>query len=112
MKRYVAVSSKRSGDNTNYIKIETNYDKGGMNVFTYRNVRRGYYLSVIPVNRSTQNGVAFESFVAFTGKRMLLKEVSRKSQKAEIESENLAESMYMDVVNMVCAESGLEIKED
>jgi len=68
----------------NNLKIEVYYNKGGMNYFSYKNEARGYYLSVSPVNRTPHEGgkIFTESYTAFTGTKVLLMEVKRKSEKA------------------------------
>lgn len=73
------------------LKVEVYYSLGGMNYFASTNERRGYYLSVSPVNRTTSgNGIVIESYTAYTGIKELLLEVGRKSKKAEKEAEALA----------------------
>lgn len=63
-------------------KIEVFFQKGGYNFFNGREEKRGYYISVIPVERKDcGNGVVMESFVAFSGIKKLLLEVNRQSKK-------------------------------
>ena len=66
----------------NFLKCELYYSLGGINVFTNREEQRGYYVSVYPVEKSR----GFESYVAFTGAKMLVKPCNRKSSKAEAEA--------------------------
>ena len=68
-------------------KIDLYYDLGGMNYFSGKCERRGYYLSITPVEIDKRNYKGNEiSCVKFTGgsgiKDSLL-EVKRKSKKAE-----------------------------
>ena len=65
-----------------FIELELYYSKGGLNVFTYVQEQRGYYVSVRPITVERN----FVSFVAFSGKKMLIHECSRKSAKAEREA--------------------------
>ena len=63
--------------NCTHIDIELHYNKGGMNYFTSNLERRGYYLSVQPLTKSTNS----YSYTAFTGVKRLLKEAGRYSAK-------------------------------
>lgn len=81
MKHYLEV--KPNAGKTTHLRLEVAYNKGGLNVWNYKYERRGYYLLVTPVER----GGNMEAFVAFTGGKILLKEVSRASAKAETEAE-------------------------
>jgi hypothetical protein len=75
------------------LKIEVYYNKGGMNYFSGKVEARGYYLSVSPVERQQQNNsIVIESWAAFSGTKVLIKEVTRKSEKAFQEAILLAEA--------------------
>lgn len=80
MKKYLKLkpNDKRSTD----LKLDLSYSLGGLNVFTYKQERRGYYLIITPVER---DGI-MEGFTAFSGSKVLLKEVNRQSAKAEQEA--------------------------
>jgi hypothetical protein len=86
----VYLSTHNNKDMINYIqkdgyelKVQIDYEKGGMNYFSGRETTRGYYLYVYPVRRELVDGrVMIESFTAFSGGKKLLLEVSRKSDKA------------------------------
>lgn len=104
MKKYVKIDGAQG---VTHLKIETAYTLGGYNVFTYKQEARGYYLHVSPVERSR----GFESYVAFTGAKKLLKAVSRKSAKAEAAAEDIAANYVGDMVRHVCATNGLQIPE-
>lgn len=90
-----------------FIKVYTYYKKDSMNYFTYKNEARGYYLSITPVERAR----GFESFVAFTGFKVLLKEVTRASKKAEAEAEAIAEKDWRKYAEIAANEAGLQIVE-
>lgn len=64
------------GDFT-HVDVEVYYNKGGMNYYTGNLEKRGYYLSVQPLNKS--NGI---HFIAFTGVKQLVREAGRFSPKA------------------------------
>lgn len=77
MKKYLKL--KPNDQRNTDLKLDLSYSLGGLNVFTYKQERRGYYLIVTPVERS---GI-MEGFTAFSGSKVLLKEVNRQSAKAE-----------------------------
>ena len=91
--------------NANYIRIAIEYYKGS----DYSvGQKRGYYLIVYPVLREGR----FESFVCYSGAKMLLKEVSRKSAKQESEAIEIAKQVVKSVVESVCQKQDLEIPEE
>lgn len=109
MKKYLPVSPNNK--RITHIKVETDYSLGGMNLWTYRNEPRGYYLHVSPVERSERNGIVMEGFMAFSGIKKLLKEVSRKSAKAEQEAEKLAAQDEKELISYICAKTGVTLAE-
>ena len=110
MKKYVAL--KDNGQRENYLKVETYYSLGGMNYFTYKQERRGYYISVCPVERwKTDTGFMMEGYTAFTGIKRLLKEVTRKSAKAEQEADKMAKDYENILIVEVCSANGLQLAE-
>jgi CDP-diacylglycerol pyrophosphatase len=93
MKKYFKVK-ENSGITENNIKITIDYELGGHNVFSGNVNRRGYYLYAQPVTltENEYNGRSYtsESIVMFSGFKVLLKEVGRKSEKAYKEAVELA----------------------
>lgn len=85
------------------LKVEVYYDKGGQNYFSGKWVRRGYYLMVIPVKREERNGIVIETVTAYSGVKMLLKEVQRQSKKAGQEALALAKEKINDLIHHVIA---------
>jgi hypothetical protein len=81
--------SKRisQGDNK-YIGVEIEYNLGKYGS------RRGYYLSVYPFEIEIMGGHEMIVRDILAGKSYLLKEVKRKSKKAEIEAENIAREKF------------------
>jgi len=81
------------GAENKFLKIEVFYDKGGMNYYNGKTEARGYWLSARQVERSASgtSGFMMESFGLFSGAKMFLKEVARKSDKAYKEACELAE---------------------
>lgn len=102
MEKYLATTTPNK-----FIKLRSYYRKDTMNYFTGRSEARGYYLSVTPVERAR----GFESFVAFTGFKVLLKEVTRASKKAEAEAEAIAEKDWRRYAEIAAKEAGLQIIE-
>lgn len=76
--KYLKIN-ENTHDKSTHIKICFCYDLGGMNYFTGREKKRGYYLTVYPVEK--KNGM--ESFTAFTGVSECVEECKRQSKKAE-----------------------------
>jgi hypothetical protein len=110
MKKYIEV--KENTSDITHLKVEVYYDLGGYSYFTYTEKKRGYYVSVTPVKRWIVDGVQMESFAAFTGFKMLVKEVSRKSKKANDEVIQAAEKIQGKMIACVCQEQKLEVKEN
>lgn len=108
-KKYIEV--KENTAKVTHLAIELYYDLGGMNYFTSRAERRGYYLSVTPVERSTVYGGTTEIYTAFTGLKQCIKEVTRKSAKAEAEAEKLVAAEMENLIAIVCKKNGLEVAE-
>lgn len=95
-KKYIAIK-ENNHDKSNFIKIYVDYDLGGMNYFTGREKKRGYYITVLPVER----GGNMEGFIAFSGVSELLQECTRKSAKAEklaLEKAPEREKMMIDYI--------------
>lgn len=104
MKTYLKL--KDNGLKATHLKVETYYSLGGINYFTYKNEERGYYPSVVPVER----GNGMEGFVAFSGIKQLLYAVKRKSKKAEEEAEKLSASCLESLINYVLSTNKLELE--
>ena len=74
MKKYFKTTMADATD----LKLEVYYNKGGFNMFTHENIRRGIYFSISPVKRDE----IWESYTAFSGDMICVKELNRKSDKA------------------------------
>ena len=112
MKKYLAL--KPNTDAT-HLKVELRYNLGGYNAFTCRQEPRGYYLSAVPIKRETHElepGRTFttEAFMAFTGTKVLVKEVTRKSSKAEREAERAMTKWEHDLIAHVLHENNMELE--
>lgn len=108
MKKYIKLEPS---NNATHLLIETRYNPGGFNCFTYAQEPRGYYLHVTPVTREARNGYTLESFAAFSGCKQLIKEVNRKSTKAEAEAEKAAAQIENTLISWVCSKNNLSIRE-
>jgi hypothetical protein len=109
MKKYIPV---KETEYATHIKIELRYNLGGISWATYQPEKRGYYLHVTPVKRETRDGYALESFTAFTGYKQLVKEVTRKSVKAEAAAEAAAADILDIMVERVCRKNDLELAQE
>ena len=107
MKKYLEL--EQNPDAT-HLKVEVYYTKGGMNMFTYKEEPRGYYLSVSPGARERRDGVTLESYTAFSGIKDCVKQVSRKSDKAMREAEELAAAREEALIRLVCEKNGLTLR--
>ena len=76
------------------LRIDLYYSLGGMNYFNSKNEKRGYYLSVSPVQREFKENYISETYTSFSGTKMLLLECKRQSNKAYNEAlKNYPESL-------------------
>ena len=108
MEKYIPVS----GEGANALKVKISYNLGGMNYFTCNNQPRGYYLSVCPVMRELRGTCVMESYTAFSGVKVLLNEVKRKSKSREQEAKERAKAQLDDLVQYVCEKNNLKIEEE
>lgn len=102
MKDYI----KAEGQQVNYIRVDFDYSKGGYNYFTYKQEPRGYYIHVSPVYRSGN----METYTAFSGMKVCLLEVTRKSNKAEAEALAIYEAEKQKYINYIAQKHGLKIE--
>ncbi len=88
------------------LKIEIYYDKGGMNYFNGKNEPRGYWLSMRQVERKVEDhGVVIESYGMFSGAKMFLNEVKKKSDKAYQLALSMAEEKIEELRGHVLAKA-------
>lgn len=104
MQKYIAV--KPNSGKITHIKLEIYYHLGGMNMFTYRNEERGYYISATPVERTDR----YEMTTAFSGIKQCILPCSRKSAKREAEAEKTAD--FKDILLSVLNKNNLELAEE
>ena len=97
---------KENAQHWNVLEVMTDYSLGGTNYFTHDYERRGYYLHVQPLEVHGN----CETFTAFTGVKDLLKEVKRKSAKAEAEADRIAENTKQRYIDYILQKHGLELE--
>lgn len=79
--KYISLSSE---DATKQLKVFVDYEKWGMNYFSWWTTRRGIYLYMRSVTVDSSRGYTTESFMMFGEKKdrkYLLKEVWRDNKK-------------------------------
>jgi hypothetical protein len=88
------------------LKIEVYYSKGGMNYSSGNTEKRGYWLSVKKVERTTdERGITTESFMMFSGgRRAFIKEVARQSNKSYAQAVEMATPRVDELCAVVLAE--------
>lgn len=99
----------KSSRGWNILEVELYYDLGGMNYFTMKTVRRGFYLSVRPVEKA--NG--WKRSTAFSGITELILEVKRYSEEKRRQAEALCtKEKIQKLINYVANKNNLIIKEE
>ena len=91
MKTIREIVFKANGEDANVIKVQLYYNLGGMNLFTYKEEQRGYYMSVAPYTRIGR----CESFTAFTGWKRCLVPVARQSKAKQAVAEKMFDEQYV-----------------
>lgn len=67
-----------TGEPNKYIRVETYYSKGGLNYSSYKRDRRGYYVSIQPIEKETSTtGMSCERMNPFEGIRYCVAEAKR-----------------------------------
>ena len=97
MEREVVLKMIPTGKEHEYIEVSVYYKKGGVNMFTYREEPRGFWLSVSKVQKEESWTKRF----LFEGRKMFLLEVKRFSQKAMDKAVEIAEGKYREMVERV-----------
>ncbi len=107
MKNYIKVSGS---NNTNYLRVDFDYSKGGYNYFTGKAEPRGYYIHVSPVNRENKGDYFMESYTAFSGIKDCILEVTRASKKAENQAAEIFEQVKDRYINYILDKYGLTLE--
>lgn len=106
MLKYIPITGKPENVNANFLRVELFYHIGG----AYGSTKaRGYYITVVPVERSEKYGCIMESFGAYSGITVRILPVTRKSAKAERDAENIAPDWEKKLIDYVCEKHGLSV---
>lgn len=99
------------GSDTQKVKLETYYSKGGQSWFNGRFEEKGYYLSAILVGVTERNGYTVESYsIPSSGYKMLIMSATRASKNKEDEADRQALQCMNILIDKVCAECEIEIE--
>ena len=99
------------GSDTQKVKLETYYSKGGQSWFNGRFEERGYYLSAILVGVTERNGYTVESYsIPSSGYKMLIRSATRASKNKEDEADRQALQCMNILIDKICAENNIEIE--
>lgn len=100
------------GNGFNAMKIEVTYDKGGYSYFTYETKKRGYYLTIRPINVSDYDGGTVEEYMAFSGVRDFILEVKRCSNKSEKLAKEMVLEKWSEYQDYILRKYGVDIPKD
>lgn len=98
----------------NVLRVSFGYDLGGHNWYNGKTERRGYYLYVTPCERKEKSLPDGRTYATYTeelgcGAKLLLKEVSRQSKKAEEAATCIAGDKEPELVTYLCNHYGLQL---
>lgn len=108
-KEYIKL--KENKDKETHLCIEMDYTLGGMNYYSCETNPRGYYLYATPCQLGNRGTCQCVSQVLGKGLKILLKEVTRKSKKAEDIATQIALERKSELIAAVCKEYGYEVEE-
>lgn len=91
-----------SNDKNNKIITEIYYDIGGMNYFTSKVKKRGYYFSITPEERSD----GFRTYTGFSGVKTCILEVARKSKSAYDKAKAILDKYENEYLQAFCDKKG------
>lgn len=91
-----------SNDKNNKIVTEIYYKKGGINYFTSKIEKRGYYFSITP--ESHKDGCV--SYTGFSGIKTCVLEVGRKSKSAYKKAKTMFDKYENEYLQDFCDENG------
>ena len=101
MKKHERYIERSDLKGATHLEVSVYYTKGGDNYFSSSTIRRGYYLSVIPVTKG--NGMI--GFTMFTGRKKFLLETSRYSAKQFELAVEMAKEFEDELIAAVAAEN-------
>lgn len=108
-KEYIKL--KANSDKETHLCVSMDYNLGGMNYFNYQEVPRGYYLYATPCKLEDRDGYRTVTQVLGKGLKILLKQVARRSKKAEDTAIQIAQERKAELIAAVCREYGYELEE-
>ena len=91
-----------SNDKNNKITTEIYYSKGGMNYFTDRDEKRGYYFSITPEKHND----GFRTYTSFSGVKTCILEVARKSKSAYDKAKAMLDKYENEYLQAFCDKKG------
>lgn len=109
MKKYLKL---KPNEKATHLKIELYYHLGGTNWYTYKNDERGYYLSICPVSLCDRGSYATETYEIFSGRKILLYTVKRKSKNSKQIAIQKANEILDSFVNQICNQNNIEVEEN
>mgnify|MGYP000009622683 FL=1 len=108
-KEYIKL--KENGDKETHLCVEMDYSLGGTNWYNHTPIPRGYYLYVTPCTLEDRGTYQTVSQVLGKGLKILLKQVARRSKKAEDTAIQIAQERKAELIAAVCKEYGYEVEE-
>lgn len=91
----------------NNLNVSIYYDLGGMNYFSGKVEKRGYYFSITPEEISR----GFHSYTAYSGRKALIKEVKRQTKKQDQIMTEMMDELFDKFVPDFCVRKGITIEE-
>lgn len=98
---------KSNNEKWNNLNISIYYSLGGMNYFSGKVEKRGYYFSITPEEISR----GFHSYTAYSGRKALIKEVKRQTKKQDQIMVGMMDELFDRFVPDFCARKGITIEE-
>ena len=101
MKKIDSYIERNDLKDASHLQVSVYYTKGGANYFSGGTIPRGYYISVTPVTKG--NGMV--RYTMFTGRKHLLLQTARYSDKQFARAVELAKDFEDELINAVVAEN-------
>jgi len=101
--RKLAISA--AGKSWNELTVEIYYDLGGMNYFSGKQERRGYYFSLTP--ETVSHGM--RTYESYTGMKVLFQQVKRRTKKQDALAVEKFGELWDKYVPLYCEKYGIRI---
>jgi hypothetical protein len=72
------------------VRVTVSYTKGGLNMFTYKEDKRGYWMHIQPMRVTVSNGFITSHYIPTSGRRMLVLEAARFSAAGLAKAKGMA----------------------